>query len=434
MDAEFFCAKGELSVKEYEVKLGRGVQRWSSPYDYFVPVSRGKGTRGAFPSIDEALNHPVGSQPLEELARGAKEIAVCVPDVTRGWCRAPEMNAAVRERIAVSGTRARVTWVVATGQHRGVLEQEEDTVFGGAVRDGDVWLSHDCGHVVDTGLSTPSGTPVTLAPAFAAADLVVLVGGIIFHDMAGFSGGRKTIMPGVSGRRSIVVNHNHCLVGGRLNPLADSGLIEGNPMAIDQRAYADLALRGKKSFILNAVSDKYGEPTVWTSGDIWGAWEVGCRACRSLNAIYVPEKARRCIVSCGGYPFDMDLYQASKALFSPLGALEKEAPVVLVADLEDCLGPGDFEQSLRCALADAGEFAERMKDAFTVPGYIALRTVLETRGRPAALVTSRENVPFPGRVFRTVQEADNWLIETSGTDGLSMLVPGGNAVHVMVGE
>ena len=185
-------------MKEYEVKLGRGAQRWTSPYDYFVPVAKDAGLCGAFTSIDEALDHPIGSPSLEELAKDAQKIAICVPDVTRGWCQAPAMNNAVRSRIASVNKRAQVTWIAATGQHREVLEQDKEMVFGDALMAGDVWVSHDCDAAVDTGLVTPTGTPGTLDPAFAEADLVVLVGGITYHDMAGYSGGRKMIMPGIS--------------------------------------------------------------------------------------------------------------------------------------------------------------------------------------------------------------------------------------------
>ena len=172
-------------MKEYEVKLGRGVQRWTSPYDYIVPVAKDHGACGAFSTIGEALDHPIGSPSLEELAKDAKKIAICVPDVTRGWCQAPAMNAAVRARIASVNKSASVTWIAATGQHRPVLEQDKAMVFGDALASGDAWISHDCEQAVDTGLFTPTGTPVTLDPAFAEADLVVLVGGITYHDMAG---------------------------------------------------------------------------------------------------------------------------------------------------------------------------------------------------------------------------------------------------------
>lgn len=420
-------------MKTYEVKMGRGVQRWQSPYDYIVPQPRGRGLCGASCSVEEALDRPIASPSLEELAKDSRRIAIVVPDVTRGWCRAPEMSAAVRKRLAVNKT-AEVTWIVATGQHRAVEERDKELVFGGAMMSGDRWLSHDCEDVVDTGLVTPLGTPVTLDPAFVAADLAVLVGGITFHDMAGFSGGRKMIMPGVSGRVSIVKNHNHCLKDGGLNPATDSGLLERNPMAQDQRAYADLALRGKKCFILNTIADGAGQPAAWVAGDVWKAWETGCETCRSFASLWIPRKAARAVSSCGGFPLDLDLYQATKALFSPLSALEPGAPIVLVADLEDSLGPGDFEASLRSSLHDAPAFVRRMETAFTIPGYIALRAVLELRGRPAALVTSRENVPFPGQVFRDMQSAEMWLQEQSGTGGPSILIPSGNSVHVFAAE
>lgn len=417
-------------MKTYEVKIGHGVQRWESPYDFYVPQPKDMGFCGAAHSIEEALDNPIASPSLEDLAKNAKNIVIVVPDVTRGWCNAPSMNAAVRRRIA-SVTAKPVTWIVGTGQHRAVEEKDKAFVFGGSLQKGDTWLCHDCTKAVSTGLVTPSGTPVILNPVFLAADLVVLVGGIIFHDMAGFSGGRKLILPAVSGRAAIIANHNHCLLNGDLNPATNAGLLEHNPMAIDQHDYANLALKGKKCFLLNTVANSQGKPAAWVAGDIWKAWEVGCDACRSFDSIYIPRKAARCISSSGGFPFDLDLYQASKAMFSPMMAMEPGAPVVLVADLEDSLGPGDFADSLRWALKDPAGFAKHLETAFAIPGYIALRTVLEPRANPSAIVTSREDVLYPGKVFRTVAEADAWLQDVSGLDGLSILVPSGNAIHVV---
>ncbi|MGI6074996.1 MAG: lactate racemase domain-containing protein [Pyramidobacter sp.] len=417
-------------MKTFEVKVGDGVQRWDSPYDFVVPTPKEAALDGAFASVDEALDHPIGSLRLEELAREARKIVIIVPDATRGWCRAPEMNAALRRRIS-SVTDVPVVWIAATGQHRAVTEDEIPLVYGSAPMEGDRVQSHNCDDAVDMELKTSGGTPLWLNAEFCEADLIVLVGGITYHDMAGFSGGRKAIIPGVSGRRSIVTNHNHCLIDGGLNPATDSGLVANNPMAQDQKEFADLALRGKKCFILNAVADSMGQPAVWVAGDLWHAWERGCEICRSLDSLYIPRKAARCIASCGGSPFDMDLYQATKAFFSPLAALLPGAPVVLAAGVEDSLGPGDFADDLPAAMADPSAFAKRMERAFTVPGYIALRMVLEARRHPCALVTPRTDVPFPGAVFRTMNEADRWLQEVSGTEGLSMLVPCGNAIHVI---
>ena len=416
-------------MKNYEIKIGRSVQRWESPYDYFTPQPGNDGLCGAFPSIGEALDNPIGSQPLEVLAMNARKIAVVVPDVTRGWSRAPEMMSAVRERIAAVTDRP-VCWIVATGQHRAVTEADKDMVFGSSMMDGDTWISHDCDAAVDTGLVTPMGTPVLLDKAFIDADLVVLVGGIIHHDMAGFSGGRKNIIPGVSGRAAIVKNHCHCLKDGDLNPDTDCALLEHNPMAQDLAAYGNLAIQGKSCFIINAVAGKTGAPEAWVAGSLNEAWYAGTRAAVSIQTLWTPAKPRRVISSCGGYPNDLDLYQASKAIFSVLDSVETGGAIVLAADLEDSLGPGDFESALRRALIDPRDVLEEMSRAFTIPGYIAARMVIQLRSCPAAIITSREDTPFPGKVFRDVQSADRWLQDVSGTDGLSMLIPSGNSIHV----
>lgn len=417
-------------MKTFEIKVGRSVLRWDSPYDYVVPLAKKADLGGAFASIEEALDRPLGSPCLEELSRDAEKIVIIVPDITRGWCRAPEMNAALRRRIA-SVSRAPVTWIVATGQHRGITAEEAPLVYGDAPLPSDSLMNHNCDDAKNVKLTTSRGTPIWLNTRFCDADLVVMTGGITYHDMAGFSGGRKSIIPGVAGRRSIVANHNYCLIDGNLNPATDSGLIEGNPMAQDQKEFADLALRGKKCFILNAVADSLGQPAAWVAGDLWQAWEQGCQTCRALDSLYIPRRAARCIASCGGSPFDMDLYQATKAFFAPLSALMPEAPVVLAAGVEDSLGPGDFADDLPEAMREPEAFARRMERAFTVSGYIALRMVLEARRRPCALVTPRTDVPFPGKVFQSMDQADRWLRRVSGTEGLSMLVPCGNAIHVI---
>lgn len=306
-------------MKTFEIKVGRSVLRWDSPYDYVVPLAKKADLGGAFASIEEALDRPLGSPCLEELSRDAEKIVIIVPDITRGWCRAPEMNAALRRRIA-SVSKAPVTWIVATGQHRGITAEEAPLVYGDAPLPGDSLMNHNCDDAKNVKLTTSRGTPIWLNTRFCDADLVVMTGGITYHDMAGFSGGRKSIIPGVAGRRSIVANHNYCLIDGNLNPATDSGLIEGNPMAQDQKEFADLALRGKKCFILNAVADSLGQPAAWVAGDLWQAWEQGCQTCRALDSLYIPRRAARCIASCGGSPFDMDLYQATKAFFfAPFG-------------------------------------------------------------------------------------------------------------------
>lgn len=170
--------------------------------------------------------------------------------------------------------------------------------------------------------STPGGNVIEVAPDFARADLVVMIGGIVHHDMAGFSGSRKSIMPGVSSRRAIVHNHAFCLDGRGVNSATGCGKLTENPMALEMDAYMRLALKGKKAFLINVVTDGRGEPAAWVAGHPFEAWHRGTELARAMQTLWVPEKAKRVITSCGGYPGDMDLYQATKAVSSVLDALD----------------------------------------------------------------------------------------------------------------
>ncbi len=416
-------------MKDYAIKMGRRVLNWTSPYDYLEPQADGVGPQGVFSSPQEALDSPVDSQPLEALAAEAGSIVVVVPDASRSWQRASLMAQAVRDRIA-SATDRPVQWIVAVGQHRPALQSDLALLLGEAAKPGDSWSSHDCDSAVDTGLRTPTGTPVTLNPQVLAADLLVLLGGVTYHSMAGFSGGRKSLIPGVSGRQSIVKNHCHCIKDGQVNPDVGNGRLEGNPMAEDMLVYAKLALEGRNVFLLNTIADSQGQPAAWVAGHWLGAWETATQAAVSLQTLWLPGKVRRAVSSCGGYPYDLDLYQGTKALSAVWDLLEPGAPVVLVADLEEGLGPGNFEEALRRSLVDSDSVMKELEETFTIPGYIAVKTVLDHQIHPCALVTSREDVPFPGPVFQDMASADRWLQDISGLQGLSALIPSGNAVQV----
>ena len=158
-------------MKTYGVKIGRGSQSWQSPYDYTVPQPKARERFGESASIEEALDNPIGSPSLEVMMKGAESLLIAVPDITRGWYKIPPMAEAVRRRVASVCPKAKVTWIVATGQHRAVTDQDLPMIFGGAVMPGDEVLCHDCTNSVSLNCSTPSGTPVAMDPAFAAAEL-----------------------------------------------------------------------------------------------------------------------------------------------------------------------------------------------------------------------------------------------------------------------
>ena len=405
-----------------QVRIGRGVQEWIPERNVVVPESYphriGKNTP------DEALASPTGMAALETYARPGRT-AVVIPDATRSWQRVPLMAKAIRARLG----GIPVTWVLGTGLHRASTDAEVEALLESARLPEDTVISHDCDRVIECGETTSRGTPVTLCPEVAAAETVVLVGGIVYHDLAGFSGGRKALCPGVSGRKSVQANHGLALLGDRIRPEVGSGLLDDNPAAADMDEYARICGRSRVLYVLNVAPDGRGVPYRYVAGDPERAWKEGVEAAKALQTLHVRERVDSVVVSCGGFPADLDLYQATKALPAVTGILRPQGGVILCADLEDGIGPGHFEQAMRLAVSDRNALLEELRRNFTIPSFIAFKTLRDLSGRPAALVTSRKDVPFPGEVFSSVGEAWRWM-EKRMPSGTVAFVGAGNGVRV----
>lgn len=402
------------------VPYGQGVISWDRPDDVVLP--RPKGGRPARCTPEEALCRPVGAPSLASTAQGARKAVIVVPDATRLWENIPAMGSAVRREL---GGDMAVTWLVGAGLHRSPTTREMETIFGAAPRPEDrvLWADHE--KAVDTGLRTSRGTPVTLAPEALDADVLVLVGGIVYHDLAGFSGGRKALLPGISGRTSVQKNHGYAIEGGVAGLRPNVGRIEGNPTAEDMGEYAALLAERKKIFILNVIPDETGSPYCYVAGDLAQAWRRGVELATALQTLYVPEKAALLVVSSGGYPYDLDLYQATKSVSATLGALRPGGGFILCATLEDGMGPGSFASDFPLALRDQEALVRQLGENFTIPGFIALKIAHDMERHPSGLVTPREGTPFPGGTYPSLQDA---------LDAVVPRVPEGPVVYVEAGS
>ncbi len=390
--------------------------------------------RGAVVKIDsntpeEALKNPLGSPGLVTMAERVSSIAVVIPDATRSWQNVRTMAEAVRNSLenAVS-----VDWIIGGGQHRPPLKEEIDLLLGNARRETDHLYCHDSSSSVDTGLVTSWGNAVTLHRRVFEAELAVLIGGITYHELAGFSGGRKAIIPGVSGRGSIIKNHSLCLERGRLAPSIGCGKLKGNPVHEDMMEYAELALGGKKTFILNVIPDERGLPWRYVAGDPTAAWLRGVAIAEGLQTLLVEEKADWAIVSPGGYPYDIDLYQATKSVSAVLGALKEGGTIIMVADLYDGSGPGNYGEALEISMRDPHRILHELKSNFTIPAFCALKLVMDLQSHHAILVTPQKDVPFPGQVYHSIGEAMNCLEKMSLSATRGIILPAGNCVILKI--
>lgn len=410
-------------MERYSLLSGKSEMHFNLEKPLIMPKGMNTGVNSNTPR--EALRKPFGSPALEVMAERWSAITIVLPDATRSWQDVRLMAEAVRSSLENVES---LNWVIGGGQHRLPTEEEITFLLGNAMREKDHVYCHDPENYVHTGKLTSRGNAVTLHPKVYEAEMVVLIGGIIYHDLAGFSGGRKAIIPGVSGRGSIIRNHSLCLDNGSVSSSIGCGRLKGNPVHEDMMEYADLAMKGKDVFILNVIPDQRGMPWRYVAGDLYAAWEKGIETAEALQTLWVDKKADWAIVSSGGYPYDIDLYQATKSVSAALGALKEGGTIIMVAELEDGLGPGNYGDALKRSMLDPGKILEELEDSFTIPVFCAFKLVLDLEAHPAILVTPKKEVPFPGLSSPSIQGAFRVLEEKGLLDGDGLILPAGNCV------
>ena len=223
---------------------------------------------------------------------------------------------------------------------------------------------------------TDSGTPVWLNRKAAEADRVVLTGGIVYHFLAGWGGGKKALLPGVAGYETIMKNHslafNRCGEPG-LNPAVRAGRMEGNPCSEDMSHGA--ALLGPDSLVSCVVDDRKGRIARVFAGDYIEAHREGCRFVEEYFGAKIDRQLELVIASAGGYPKDIDLYQSYKAIYNAAGALKRGGTLLLLSECREGMGNRDFERML-LDFSSPSEREAELRRGYTIGGHQAYHTSL----------------------------------------------------------
>ena len=291
--------------------------------------------------IEAALDHPIGSPRLEELARPEDHVLLIVNDQTRPGPNA-EMAAAVVRRLNGCGVPdSQITILIATGSHRAPTDAELTTLVGRDLMQRIRVVSHDCKQNNVCIGNTESGVPLYVDRLAAEASFIVTTGLIAPHKAAGFSGGRKSIVPGVAGIETLHIHHSL-----PIRPVEPAlGWFEENPF---HKVALEAARRVNVRFILNAVQDTQKQNIAFVAGELDEAHCAGVRICREHNTVECDRRADVIIASPGGAPRDCNLYQTQKALATAEVFAEKTGEVVfiLTARAEDGIGPDRFQEWL----------------------------------------------------------------------------------------
>jgi len=287
--------------------------------------------------LRRAIRSPIQSRGLSEIACRGDKVAIIINDVTRPIPTDKILPMLLRELDYSNIPREDVTIIVATGVHRACSKSELCAMVGNDVVDKIRIENHDCKKA--DGLAhvgkTRRGVPVVINKTVAEADVKIVTGMVSPHHVAGYSGGRKSIMPGIAGLDAIRVHHS-----GKFRPIGPAmGILEGN--MFHEEAEEAASITGI-DFIVNVVLNNQRQLVKAVAGDWKEAWKTAVNASEGLFRVDIAGQADIVITSPGGYPRDIDLWQAQKAMSSAEMIVREGGTIVLVAECADGFGGHNF--------------------------------------------------------------------------------------------
>lgn len=290
--------------------------------------------------VQEALEQPIGSPRLCDMAVGKKNIVIISSDHTRpvpSHIIMPLLLAEIRK----GNPDADITILISTGLHRLTTVEELEGKFGKEITDKEKIIVHDCDNHEMTHLGKlPSGGNLIINKLATDADLLVAEGFIEPHFFAGFSGGRKSVLPGVASRETVMYNHNSTFIA---DPYARTGVIENNPIHNDM-LYAARAAR--LDFIVNVVIDAEHDPIFAVAGDCDLAHRVGREFLASK--CQVDAKPADIVISTnGGYPLDQNIYQSVKGMTAAEATVKEGGVIIMLSKATDGHGGKSFHETFR---------------------------------------------------------------------------------------
>ena len=290
--------------------------------------------------LAQRLAQPTGTRPLAELARGRQTACILICDITRPVPNELILTPLLAALEAAGIARQAITILVATGLHRPNEGEELVELVGRRIYENYRIENHhgkELAEHVYLG-DSPRGVPIWLDRRYVEADLKIAVGLIEPHLMAGFSGGRKLICPGIAALETVKVWHGPDFLE---HPKADCGILEGNPVHeentwIGRRAGCD--------FIVNVVIDAQRRPLCFVAGDMVEAFEEGVAFVRRVVTDTVPEPVDVVVTCSAGYPLDTTFYQSVKGMTGALPIVKQGGTIILAASLSEGIGSPEFEQ------------------------------------------------------------------------------------------
>ena len=327
--------------------------------------------------IGAAFDAPIDSSPLEGLIAPGHTVLIVASDATRATGGAQIINLLVRRLIQNGIQPSDIAIIFATGIHRAVRPDEKIELLTPFIAQRIRTIDHDAydlSHLVQLG-AMEDGMPIEVNRALKDFSKIILTGAVGFHYFAGFSGGRKSICPGLTSAQTIEATHMLALdfePGGRRAGVG-AGLLQGNAV---NEACERIAAMVDPAFLVNAIVDERGRVEQVFAGHWRATHRRACDVYSSSHTEQIRSKREVVIVSCGGSPYDINMIQAHKALDMGAEACVKGGAIILLAECRDGLGRADFLKWFDSP--DSRALESRLRDSYEVNGQTAWALLTKT--------------------------------------------------------
>lgn len=322
--------------------------------------------------IQSALANPIGSPRLAEIVKPGERVCVVIPDITRVWQRTDLFLPLIVEELAQGGVQDKdIIFICALGTHRRQTAEEHRLLLGPKLADRFTVIDHDCHdrtNLVYCG-ETSFGTPVWLNKQAMECDHLVLTGGIVYHFLAGWSGGKKYVLPGIASYETVMANHALSLNpvrGQGPHPEVRSGNDATNLIHLDMLEAAGLA---NPAFIFNVVTAE-GRIAGAVAGHYQLAHDQGRSIVDAIDGVTIQEKADLVIASAGGSPKDVNLYQSIKTLINAREATKPGGTMIILTESPEGLGGNAEVQEMILGYDTVLEREDALRTDYSISKYV----------------------------------------------------------------
>lgn len=424
-------------MENIELKYGQGsvtipIENASSvQYLYENPMAEIADLKEAF--LASITGDTIASAPLRELIASDDAVTIVISDLTRFWMRQDLLcELLVRylnEEMGIAFEN--ITVLVAIGTHRAHTQDELMKLASSYVFSKVRVVDHDsdASDLVNIG-TTSLGTTVDVNPLIVGRK-VICISGTVHHLMAGYGGGRKSIVPGVASRNTIKLNHERALdpIAAKSAETVGSGKMIDNPINEDMVEAGALA---NVTFGINVVVNSASKHSSLFCGDFDKAWRKSCAYVQSCYGLPIAEEADIVIASCGGFPKDMNLYQSTKTLFNATHAVKKGGTLIWLAECPEGSGASDFfdwNTPLKEGHLDAS-----LRRDFTIGGYIFYAAVENIAKANTLLLSDIDPEEVKAMGITAFSEIEKLLEQVDFTGKSVYVLPYGGSVMPQLQE